>query len=405
MAQSRDPFGGNLTRRTVVAPADTIEKAASFKEKREELQKAVVDSADRAGLEFELARIKNETAKLQLEYQNLQRQLGVPEATVNAAVPTFGGTTAVLNDILLLGQKTGMDVMPMIRQVLLGQPTLPQTQQQVDPSGVPGALWSSLGKILERSLDPASHQPQVDPKVIQLEERMKTQELLLNRDLSDLKELLKNRAGDKDPNVAAADNIKNIALLMAAIKQLSPTPTPAPLTDSGGELAFKYQDRQWQHEEKKLEAEIQKQQIVATMQVEQQKLEQSKNNLAQIPEMIGAVVAQSLMESSKNKSAAPVQARGASKKEPIGIKLSKSKSVPHGAITIKCPPHLGGCNSDVSFITSAKQANCINCGTVFDIQLIETEGGPTSVEAEQAPPNPEVTQEKPADSYLFTRGA
>jgi ribosomal protein S27E len=227
---------------------------------------------------------------------------------------------------------------------------------------------------------------------------MRTQELLINKELEGIKNLLMQRGGDVDPNKAAVDNVKNLALLISTVKSLSPEPPAAPVTANSGELAFKYQDRQWQHEEKKIEAEIKKQEIAASMHVEQQKLEQSKNNLAQIPEMIGAVVAQSFMESSKNKSAAP-SVQAAPNKEPFSIKLSKSKEAAHGPITIKCPD----CKSDVSFMTSAKRANCINCGLVFNIQLLETEGGPTSVESDQ--PEPQPTQERPpADGYLYNRG-
>jgi len=404
MAQgSRDPFGGTV-RRTIIVPGqeNLSEKTQTFKEKREELKEAVLDNADRAALEFDMARIRNETGKLQLEYQEIQRKLGVPEAQVTAtAIPAFGGTTAVLLDILQLGQKTGIDVTSLIRQVLTGQGTLVPPAPVQSTEGIPNPLMQAFSHIIEKSFE-NNTKPREDGKMLVLEERLKNQEDKINSSLSEIKETLKQRTGEvKDPTQAAADNVKNLTLLITAVKALSPEPA-APITGNSAELAFKYQDRQWGHEEAKLNADVERQKITANMEIEQRKLEQGRDNLAQIPQMIGAVVAQSLIESGKGKGG--VAASAAAPKQRITLKVSKSKSLPHDAITIKCP--VKECQQDVSFVTSAKTANCVNCGTAFDIQLVETEGGPIGVETgdQQKPaPHEEPPPLAPSDAY-FTRG-
>ena len=397
----KDPFGGLLYRQQVVPlDAKKEEKISTFKEKRDELKQTVLESADRAALEFEAARLKTETGKLQLEYQNIQRQLGAPESVASAAVPVFGGTAAALVEILQLGQKTGIDVTPLIRQVLTGQQaSLAPAPAPADTSGVPSWLGGALGKMLEKSFE-ANTKPHEDAAMAVLQEKMKTQELLINKELETIKNMLQmQRGGEVDPNKAAVDNVKNLALLIQTVKSLSPEPAPAPVSGNSAELAFKYQDRQWQHEEAKINADIERQKIAANIQVEQQKLEQGRDNLAQIPQMIGAVVAQSLMEGGKNKGASASAA--APQKQRINLAVSKSKSLPHGVISIKCPD----CQQEVSFATSAKTANCVACGVGFNIVLKETEGGPTNVETTDIPaptPAPE-TPEATSDDYLFSR--
>ncbi len=402
----RDPFGGTLSRRIQITPTEEKpERATSLKEKHEELQKAVVDSADRAALELDMARIKNETARLQIEYQNLQRQMGVPEAAIaTAPIPAFAGTTAALYDIMELGRKTGIDVTPLIRQIVLGPAAAGASVPPADPAGVPGALWSSLGKILERSLDPAARTAQVDPKLIELEGRMKLQEQLLNRDLTDVKTALqsfvnnKGQADPRTPNEIAVDNVKTMAALIAAVKGLAPEPAPAPVSANSQELAFRYQDRAWEHEEKKLDIEARKTEAAIKAQIEREKMETSRNNMAQIPEMIGAVVAQGILESGKNKggnTAAPPSAA----KPRIALDVSKSKNLPHGVIAIKCPV----CQAEVNFATTAKVANCI-CGQGFDIVLKETDG-PTHVDATNIPEAPrQNSAESATEDYMLRRG-
>jgi len=396
----KDPFGGNLTRRIIVAPSEKEEQIPTYKQKAEELKANAMQSVDRDAMELEAARIRTETAKLNLQYQELMSRLpGGGGAAAPVAGAPFTGTTAALFEILQLGQKTGIDVTPLIRQVLTGQGTLVPPAPVQSTEGIPNPLMQAFSHIIEKSFE-NNTKPHEDVKMAVMEERLKTQELLINKELESIKNLITmQRSGEvKDPNVAAADNIKNIALLMSAIKQLSPEPAPAPVTGNSAELAFKYQDRQWQHDEKKLEAEIAKQKIVADIEIEQRKLEQGRDNLAQIPQMIGAVVAQSLMEGGKNKGATPA---AAPQKQRINLAVSKSKSLPHGVISIKCPD----CQQEVSFATSAKTANCVACGVGFNIVLKETEGGPTNVETTDIPaPAPAIQEtETASDDYLFSR--
>ena len=212
----KDPFGGLLYRQQVVPlDAKKEEKISTFKEKRDELKQTVLESADRAALEFEAARLKTETGKLQLEYQNIQRQLGAPESVASAAVPVFGGTAAAHVEILQLGQKTGIDVTPLIRQVLTGQQaSLAPAPAPADTSGVPSWLGGALGKMLEKSFE-ANTKPHEDAAMAVLQEKMKTQELLINKELETIKNMLQmQRGGEVDPNKAAVDNVKNLALLI-----------------------------------------------------------------------------------------------------------------------------------------------------------------------------------------------
>lgn len=403
MAQSKDPkdpFNGTLFRREPVVPQAREEVVPTYKQKAEELKASAMNSVDRDAMELEAARIRTETAKLELQHQELMARLNPPAA--GAAPAPFTGTTKKLIDLLAVGEQLGIDVTPIIQRVLTGQSLAPAPAAPMgDLNGIPNPLMSAIGKMLEKSFDNNNKPPQESTELAVLKERMKNQEANINQQLESIKTLLTQRPG-VDPNVAAVDNIKNIALLMNAVKALTPEPPPAaPATPGSSDLAFKYQDRQWLHEEKKLEAEIRKHEIEMNARVEASKLEQSKSNMAQIPEMIGAVVAQSLLESGKNKGTGA--SANVPQKAPVVVKLSKSKDKAHGVITIKCED----CHSDVSFMTSAKQANCINCGTVYHIQLTETEGGATSVERvddAQTPP----AQEKPiptsTDGYLFQRG-
>jgi len=403
---NKDPFGGNLTRRMVIAPTEQEEKIPTYKQKAEELKANAMQSVDRDAMELEAARIRTETAKLNLQYQEMiSRYGGGGQGQVAAPVAgaPFTGTTAALFEILQLGQKTGIDVTPLIRQVLTGQQvSLMPAPAPVDPSGVPNWLGGALGKILEKSFE-NNTKPHEDAAMAVLQEKMKTQELLINKELETIKNMLQMQRGEVDPNKTAVDNVKNLALLIQTVKSLSPEPAPAPVTGNSAELAFKYQDRQWQHEEAKINADIERQKIVANMEVENRKLEQGRDNLAQIPQMIGAVVAQSLMESGKNKAATPAAA--APQKQRINLAVSKSKSLPHGVISIKCPEP--NCQQEVSFATSAKTANCVACGVGFNIILKETEGGPTNVETDipaPAPATPAAPEtEAASDDYLFSR--
>jgi len=401
--ENKEPFGGTARRIQIIAPTDTPEKVPTYKEKAEELKANAMQSVDRESMELEAARIRTETAKLNLQYQDLMSRLpGGGGAAVPAAGAPFTGTTAALFEILQLGQKTGIDVTPLIRQVLTGQGTLmpPAPAPAQSTEGIPNPLMQAFSHIIEKSFE-NNTKPREDAKMAVMEERLKNQELLINKELGDLKDLLKQRLGGevKDPTQAAADSIRNMTLLVTAVKALSPEPAPAPVTGNSAELAFKYQDRQWGHEEAKLNAEVERQKIVANIEIEAKKLEQGRDNLAQIPQMIGAVVAQSLMESGKNKGATPA---AAPQKQRINLAVSKSKSLPHGVISIKCPD----CQQEVSFATSAKTANCVACGVGFNIILKETEGGPTNVETTDIPvpaaPAPE-TEQAASDDYLFSR--
>lgn len=396
----KDPFGGLLFRsREQVLPVEKKEDVAtSFAQKREEMKKATLSKADEAIVENETAKIRNDTARLDAEYLELRARLAQGQVPIGGntvdSTQRFTGTTKALNDILQLGQQTGIDVMPLIRQVLTGQPlTPPAAAQSMD--GIPNPIIAAFGKILEKSFD-NNTKPHEDAKMLVLEERLKNQEQLINKELSDLKNLLIQQRGEvKDPAQTMTDSVKSLTALMAALKGLTPEPAPAAI-GRNAELDYKYQDRQWSHEEAKLNAEIERQKIVANMEVEQKKLEQSRNNLAEIPQMIGAVVAQSLMEGGKDKGtgAAP-----APRKQKIDtLKIFKSKGLPHGAINYKCPE----CQADIAFVTSAKSVNCISCGSIFKILLEETEAPTVNQTAPRE--EPAAVASTSDDDYLFRRG-
>lgn len=402
MATTKDPFGGHVTRRTIVGAPEKEEKRATLQEKIEQLRNARADSADAMLLENEIARLRNETMKLDQEYYNNRnylnervKELGGNPVDGNGGQPAqpapFTGSSKLLLDVISLAEKGGLppDVISnMVAQILSRQPQYypygypppqqpPAAQQPQHESNV---LLSTFGKIVEKSFD-NQMKPQENTELAVLKTKMEMQEMLFNKELQGIKEILLDGKRDaRSPAEQMTDNIKSMGLLMSAIKSLQPEQKVPSATDS--ELAFKYQDRQWQHEEAKINAEVQKAEIASRMQVEREKLEQSRQNISMVPELIGGVIAQGVLEGFKKEPAgnnAPPPQPPA-QKQVINLDVSKSKDKAHGPITIKCPD----CGTPVTFVTSAKKARCSACPAFFNIILHETEGGQTSIEANRA---------------------
>ena len=90
---TKDPFGGNLTRRTVQG-----EESATH----ELLNALLLASADRAALEFEIAKIKNETARLNTESGHRSWEEHIIEtARVHAAAGHRSWTEHVASELTI----------------------------------------------------------------------------------------------------------------------------------------------------------------------------------------------------------------------------------------------------------------------------------------------------------------
>ncbi len=396
----KDPFGGHVTRRTIVGGPPAEEKTSNLQDKIEQLRRARAENADSMLLENEIARVRNETVKLDDEYYRMRnhlseraQQLGgnVPPPNGNQQPAPFTGTTKLLVDIIDLGERSGLPsdvISSLVQQVITrnqypgygypGAGLQPPAPAQPPQESVPGAILSTFGKIVEKSFDQTRTE---NPEIVIMREQMKMQEMIMNKELQSIKDILmeKNNSPRRNPNEEMADTVKSIGILMSTLRSIQPE---APAAAGDAELRFKYQDRQWQHEEEKMKAENQKLEIASRIQVEREKIEQSRQNLSQIPELIGGVLAQGIMEKTQNP---PPQRPAPAQPQQINIEISKSKDKAHAPITIACPE----CGQPVSFVTSAKKAKCSSCQTSFNIILKETEGEQVSVEANRpadAPP-------------------
>lgn len=399
MATTKDPFGGHVTRRTIVGAPEKEEKRATLQEKIEQLRNARADSADAMLLENEVARLRNETMKLDQEYYNNRnylnervKELGGNPVDGNGGQPAqpapFTGSSKLLLDVISLAEKGGIPpdvVSNMIAQILSRQPQYypygypppqqpPAAQNQPHESTV---LMNTFGKIVEKSFE-NQIKPHESTELTVLKTKMEMQEMMLNKELQGIKEILLEKGRDtRTPSEQMTDSIKSMGTLLAALKTLQPEQKAPAAGDA--ELRFKYQEREWLHEETKAENEIKKMEIASKMQVEREKLEQSRQNIAMVPELIGGVIAQGVLEGFK-KEPAGNNAPPPAQKQVINLDVSKSKDKAHGPITIKCPD----CGTPVTFVTSAKKARCSACPAFFNIILHETEGGQTSIEANRA---------------------
>lgn len=340
----------------------------------ERLEKKAIEG-ERSMASREVEEIKLEEAELRARREAIEKgQISPAAVGLNVAGdPQMKGMAQTLLDIYALGTKNGIDVSPAISAILTGNPGLAVATQAKPQDGIPQWMGTFMAKMAEKAFD----SPKDDPKVAILEERVRSMEGAVSKDLNDLKALIMSQGKNQvDPNNQAIENVKSVGALLAVLQGLVPKAAPVVEGGPSSELALKLQDRQWTHEERIQELKTKAQEIAVTREIEEAKIRKSQEQMATIPQMIGTVIATTIME----KGGAKKEAAPAPEAPRTTLEIKKSADRADGPITINCLD----CHKPLTFMSNAQHAQCV-CGSKYDLHLTITEGGPTEVHTTEPP--------------------